>query len=145
MKPTRHIAISLSISVVWYLIFNSLKLSLALLLAGVLIDIDHLVEYFREVGFKTDIKRFFYCCENYAFKKNILILHSWELFVVFSLVVFFMYPDLIIYGIYIGYSVHLVFDQLSNLSKPLTYSLIYRWKNDFQTEKIWQVELLGSR
>jgi len=139
MKPTSHIAISFSISAVLYLIFGSVMLSLASFGAGIFVDVDHVFEYIREIGFNIDIKKFFYTCENYAFKKNLLILHSWEIFIVFSLVVFFMHPDEIIFGIYVGYSFHLISDQLGNLSNPLSYSLIYRWKKDFLTEKIWRI------
>lgn len=139
MKLTSHIAISFSVSAVLYLVFHSYLLALSSFIFGIFIDLDHFIEYFRECGIKLDIKEFFQLAETYSFKKNFLILHSWELFIVFSLIVLFSSPNEMLFGVFIGYAFHLIFDQFGNLSKPLSYSFIYRWKRDFLTEKIWRI------
>ena len=146
MKPTSHIVISFSVSTILYLTFGSYLMAVSSFLFGIFMDIDHFIEYFYDFGFSLNIKRFFdLCTKDYVFKKTFLFLHSWELFLIYSLIVFISPASEILFGVFIGYAFHLVFDQLGNLSKPLSYSFIYRWKNDFLTVKIWHVELLGCK
>jgi hypothetical protein len=137
MKLTSHIAISFSVSFGLYLVFQSYLLALSSFIFGIFIDLDHFFEYFIECGFNLNIKKFFHLAENYKFKKTFLFLHSWEFFLIFSAVVFVSSVNEILFGVFIGYAFHLIFDQFGNLSKPLSYSFIYRWKKDFLTEKIW--------
>lgn len=139
MKLTSHIVISFSVSVFLYAVFRSYILAAASFIFGIFIDLDHFFEYFMEYGLNLDIKKFFQVAENYGFKKTFLFLHSWEIFLIFSAVVFASFASEILFGIFVSYAFHLIFDQFGNLSKPLSYSLIYRWKNDFLTEKIWRI------
>ncbi|MDD5686408.1 MAG: hypothetical protein PHE88_01075 [Elusimicrobia bacterium] len=145
MKLASHIIISTSVSTILYLIFHSYIVALSSLLFGIFIDIDHLFEYFNEYGFNLNVKRFFYVAEGYAFKKTFLILHSWELLLIFSFVILFTPVSEVLCGVFVAYIVHLVFDQIGNLSRPLSYSFIYRWSNNFATEKIWRIDLLDCR
>ncbi|MFA5780131.1 MAG: hypothetical protein WC947_08330 [Elusimicrobiota bacterium] len=138
MKLTSHIAISFSVSFGLYLVFHSYLLALSSFIFGIFIDLDHFFEYFSECGFNLNVKNFFQVAESYGFKRTFLLLHSWEIFLIFSAVVFVSSVNEILFGVFIGYAFHLIFDQFGNLSKPLTYSFIYRWKNDFLTEKIWR-------
>ena len=50
MKLHHHVAFSATISLLLYLIFKSWYLSLVCLISGVFIDLDHLIDYFREQG-----------------------------------------------------------------------------------------------
>ncbi|MBI5573196.1 MAG: hypothetical protein HY919_01410 [Elusimicrobia bacterium] len=137
MKLTSHIVISFSISVFLYAMFRSYILASASFIFGIFVDLDHFFEYFNEYGLTLDIKKFFQVAENYKFKRTFLFLHSWELFFIFSFMVFITSVNEILFGIFVAYAIHLLFDQFGNLSKPLSYSFIYRWKKDFLTEKIW--------
>ena len=139
MKLTSHIVISFSVSAVLYLVFHSYLLALSSFIFGIFIDLDHFFDYFMECGFNLNIKNFFYIAEDYGFKKTFLFLHSWEIFLIFSAVVFVNSVNEILFGIFVSYAFHLIFDQFGNLSKPLSYSFIYRWKKDFLTEKIWRI------
>ena len=139
MKLTSHIVVSFSVSVFLYAMFRSYVLAAASFIFGIFIDLDHFFEYFSEYGLNLNIKKFFQVAEDYGFKKTFLFLHSWEIFLIFSTVVFISSVNEILFGIFVAYAFHLIFDQFGNLSKPLTYSFIYRWKNDFLTEKIWRI------
>jgi len=139
MKLAAHITISFSVSAVLYFIFRSNLLALSSFLFGIFIDLDHFFEYFSEYGFNVNVKRFFQAAENYSVKKTFLFLHSWEIFLVFSLIVFILPANNILFGIVVSYAFHLIFDQVGNLSRPLSYSLIYRWKEGFLTENIWRL------
>lgn len=145
MKLTSHITVSFSISAVLYLIFRSNLLAVSSFLFGIFIDLDHFFEYFYHGRLKFDIKEFFQLAENYAYKKSFLFLHSWELFLICAVLVFIRTANEILFGCLVGYGVHLLFDQVGNLSKPLSYFFIYRWKLDFLTEKIWRVDLLDCK
>ena len=145
MKPTSHVVISLSVFTLLYLVFRSHLLALAAFLSGIFIDIDHLLDYFREHGFNLDVEKFVYFGTNYRYEKATIFLHSWELFLIYSVIVFISPANEILFGIFMGYLVHLIFDQFGNLSRPLSYFLIYRWKNNFIREKLWRIESLGYK
>lgn len=145
MKPVSHVVISISVFTVLYLVFHSYLLALAAFLFGIFIDIDHLPDYFREHGFNLDVKKFLYIGTNYRLEKTVIFLHSWELFLIYSVFVFVIPANEILFGVFIGYFIHLLFDQFGNLSRPLSYFFIYRWKNNFIREIIWRVESLGCK
>ncbi|MBN1385343.1 MAG: hypothetical protein JW983_10720, partial [Elusimicrobia bacterium] len=142
MKPIPHIVISFSVSAVLYTIFRSYILALTAFLFGIFIDIDHLLDYFREQGFNLDVRNFFYFFTEFQYRKAVIFLHSWELFLIYSLLVFLVPANEVMFGIFIGYSVHLIADHLGNPVSPLGYFFVYRWKNDFLREKLlWHIEL----
>ncbi|HAM39426.1 MAG: hypothetical protein A2474_07200 [Elusimicrobia bacterium RIFOXYC2_FULL_34_12] len=145
MKLQSHIIISFSVSAFLYFIFRSYILSLSSFIVGIFIDLDHFFEYFYHCGFELNVKKFFKLAEEYAYKKTFLLLHSWELFLIFSALIFFSSANEILFGVYVAYTIHLLFDQFGNLSKPLSYSFIYRWKNKFSAEKLWRTDLLGCK
>lgn len=145
MKPVSHVVISISVFTVLYLVFRSHLLAFAAFLFGIFIDLDHLPDYFREHGFNLDVKRFVYFGTDYRYEKATIFLHSWELFLIYSVIVFISPVNEILFGVFIGYSIHLIFDQFGNLSRPLSYFFIYRWKNNFTREIIWRVESLGCK
>ncbi len=106
---------------------------------GFLIDIDHLIDYFFTFK-KFDLKKFLNSEQFINSGKLIKLFHSWEL--VFILFVFALfYPNtLLIQGILISASfslfVHLLSDCIINREPLIFYSLLYRFKNKFELDKI---------
>ncbi len=100
---------------------------------GILIDIDHLFDYFLYYGWKFDLKTFF----NHEYLKSgrvRIVFHSIEL-IAFMWALSFIYSWAI--PIASGITVHLLIDFLfAHSYTPLSLSLIFRWRNQFKIDKI---------
>ena len=137
MKIEHHITLSTAISGVLFLIFKSWELSISSLIAGILIDIDHAFDYFLERGLRLHWKEFLSYFYNEKHKKIILFLHGWEwLFCLGSAAVLTKFNPWVT-GVFIGYGHHMVFDYFYSRTSILTYSLIWRWKKNFDSQTLF--------
>ena len=141
MKIKHHALASTIISGVLYSIFRSWGLAVATFVAGILIDLDHIVDYWIEYGLRFDLKQFF----NYFDEKNFgnrkrlfFIFHAWEWLIIIAAAAWLTDWDLWITGLLIGYGQHIILDELYNSFKyrirPFFwgYFLLWRWKNGFE-------------
>jgi len=100
---------------------------------GILIDVDHFLDYFFHYGFKFR-PRYFLCNTYLESGKIYIVFHSWEIvFILFGLsyIVQWLYP------LAVGMAVHILWDQLTfGQVEPLFYFLSYRWYHGFDLEKI---------
>lgn len=140
MKVSGHVAISSSVSLAIFLISRNFLLTLSSFLAGVLIDLDHLWDYFRSEGLKFDLKDFFYKCDNFQLKKFCLFLHSFELLSVLGIFTYLNTHNHLLIGTLIGFSQHLFLDQIFNRAELLGYFFFYRWRKGFSGESIFSKE-----
>ncbi len=141
MRLPYHIISSSVISSVVYILTQSFILAITTFFSGILIDIDHFIDYFvNEKKIKFDIKDFFYKCDNCKLEKAILILHSYEIMFVFLLCLFVINVQ-IYKGIVIGFLSHFMIDVLWNLTKGYSpiqcYSFIFRSLQKFEYKKIF--------
>ncbi len=137
MKIEHHVTLSIIISGILYAFFRSWGLSIASLITGVFIDIDHIIDYVMERGInfrRKDILTFFYK-ENH--RRITLIFHGWEwlFFLVATAISTNFNPWTT--GILIGYGHHIVSDYYYSKASVSAYSLIWRWKNNFNSEIIF--------
>ncbi len=102
-------------------------------LGGILIDLDHFLDYFMYYGAKFDI-RDFVCNRFLASGKIYLVFHAWELiFILLGLSFFVSW----IFPLAISMAAHILFDQLTNHpGEPFFYFLAYRWYHKFDLKKI---------
>ena len=130
MDWTLHALVSLVISVPLFLEGRPDE-ALPLIFVGILMDVDHVVDYFILTGKVTwDIARLkelkfknFCCCP----------LHSWELTVLYTASFFPLLHSVpvlvpVIYGAAIGWGVHMLFDMVTNEMSFSDLSLIVRWR-----------------
>ncbi|MFC1501041.1 hypothetical protein ACFL58_01150 [Elusimicrobiota bacterium] len=103
---------------------------------GILLDLDHVSDYWREHPFKMDLIHFFETCQESKLKKIYLWLHSIELIIPLVIIVYFTRSELFL-GMFIGFMQHLIFDQFFNPIYPQTYSLFYRFKVKFENKKVF--------
>ena len=96
---------------------------LAATLTGVLIDLDHLLEYYRWF-IKEDHTRVW------------LFLHSYELVVPAFLAGYLSGWDPVVLGVSFAFLGHLLTDQLTNPVGPLAYFFTYRGMKGFQLHEI---------
>jgi len=137
MKVQHHTGISLVIAAGLFAAFRSLSLSLAALLTGIFIDIDHTFDYLREYGFRPNIKFFFHVFDDTLFKRVVLIFHGWEWAILLAVLSMTSKHDPIISGIAIGLWSHLLCDQFTNGASIWGYSLIFRLSRKFEALKIF--------
>ncbi len=139
MKTPGHIIVSVIGSSVFYAITGSPAASLWFIIAGVLVDIDHYMEYIRERGFSLDFKKVYAACGNAHndFKKLFLVFHSYEILIIIWFLAFLKRPDAVWLSVAASLTAHLLLDQIKNPVYPLTYFLFYRIVNGFRTEKLF--------
>ncbi|MBT7592323.1 MAG: hypothetical protein HN561_14795 [Candidatus Scalindua sp.] len=138
MKLKSHVLASIIFSTLFFMIFKSWMISVSSFLSGVLIDIDHIIDYYREHGINLRIKQFFEVCHNTKLSSVWIIFHSWELLVILSIYAFSMSWDPWIVGLTIGFTQHIVLDQFFNKTNKLTYLFFWRLKNGFNVKKIFR-------
>ena len=140
MKPTHHVIISgiAGVSLICYL--NSWVAGIACFASGVLIDLDHIIDYFAEKKkMPSSYKELSdYCAFNQK-GKLFLIFHGVEYIIILFFVVFW-YPNSLLWGILWGVGLHMLCDQFSNPFRPLGYFILYRMKKNFDRKDIFTEE-----
>ncbi len=100
-------------------------------------DIDHLPDYFIHTGFKLKKPAdFFTACDRTELPKLYLILHSYELLLIFFLVGYLRGWSNLMLGIGTGFFVHILLDQMANSIRyglrPFFYFFIFRGLKKFR-------------
>ncbi len=137
MKLHHHVAFSTTISFFLFMIFKSWNLTVACFLSGIFIDLDHFIDYFREQGINLNIKKFFQVCEEAQFDKVILMFHGWEWIILFSTIAWSSGWNPLVTGVLIGFGHHIILDMFYHGTSIRAYSLIWRWSNGFDFDKIF--------
>jgi hypothetical protein len=135
MKVQHHAGISLILAAILFAVFRSLSLSLAALLTGVFIDIDHVVDYLREYGFRFDAGFFFHSFDETLYKRVILLFHGWEWGALLIILSAITNGNPIVAGVTAGFISHLICDQFSNGVNTWGYFFFFRLRNDFIVSK----------
>ena len=138
MSVPGHILISVTAGGLLYYVTRSIPALSWFLITGVLIDIDHYIDYARENGLSFDLKKVYVSCKygHVNFKNLTIILHSYELAAVLWLVIFLFGLGVTWKSAAAGLTLHLVLDAAVNPLVPAAYFLWFRIANDFETKKI---------
>ncbi len=140
MKLPYHAVATITISGVLYMVFKSWGLAVSSFVAGIFIDLDHIIDYLRENGRPFKIKNFFRICHQCQFNKVILIWHGWEWIVLLGAAAWLTGWNPWITGMLIGITQHLLLDAINSipdLKSLRSYSLIWRWKKDFDFDTLF--------
>lgn len=137
MKIEHHITLSTVISGALYAIFESWELSISSLIAGILIDIDHTIDYCIECGLRFDRNEFLSYFYNEKHQKITLFLHGWEWLFCLGVATVFAEFNPWVTGMLIGYAHHMVFDYFYSRTSILTYSLVWRWRKNFNSQTLF--------
>lgn len=122
--------------------FKRLELCLiAGIMAGFLIDLDHVLEYFLVFGFNFNLQYFFEGRQFLTSGRNLLLFHAWEYAPLFLLAGFWLRSKkaalaafLITFAL--AGSLHLISDCFINGFAPRFYSLSYRVSRGFWAEQL---------
>jgi len=134
-----HFFFTLLIASFWFGKTGNWLLFLPAIIFGVLIDIDHWIDYFSFFGFKLNLKKFFNPASYIEPAKKVYILfHAWEYILPLFFIFRFLEKNFLVPGltgvVVSAYLVHLVFDTITITRLFKSYSLIYRWLNQFKLE-----------
>lgn len=144
MKPTQHIIVSFSVSVAVCFLLKSLYTGLISFISALLLDIDHIIEYINNFGWRDFTFRKCYQASvetakqggELRFKKLHLVFHSLELACLLWLLTFYT-KNIYLFAATLGYSTHLALDYLAwQTLSPYFYSITWRAMNGFQTDKL---------
>jgi len=128
-----HIVLTLLLACFFRWLTGGWTWPLLVFVGGILIDVDHFIDYFLYFGMRFNLSDF-YCHRQLASGKCRIIFHSWEILIaMWALSIAFSW----IIPIASGMTVHILVDYLySHRCKPLFLSLIYRWYHHFKLEKL---------
>lgn len=139
MKLKNHITASIIFSAFLFAISKSWIIFTSSLLSGVLIDLDHVIDYFWEYRKRFRVKEFFDVHHNKKILFNMVVFHSWELVSLLSICAFLMRWNPWIVGTIIGLTQHIVVDQISNKSYKWNYFFFWRMMYGFSVKKMSQI------
>ena len=143
MRPTNHIIISGGVSAVFAIWAKSWGAVFACFLSGIFIDLDHHLDYYlakKKIPFSY--KKLIDFLKNDHESKIHLFLHSYEFLFLFWLSIFFFDLNNIWLGIAIGFTTHILCDEIANPLKPLAYFLTFRAKNGFNRESFYKRKII---
>jgi hypothetical protein len=133
MQAPKHVIASVIISaLVWWWLRSSAA-ALACFLMGVLVDLDHVIDFLYNSRRHLRIHRFFAVFEFEILENIFVFLHSWE-FALVWLALLFCGPGVrqpVTLGLFIGFVTHLGLDNLFNRHSRWAYFLLYRLRHGF--------------
>lgn len=142
MTVRSHIYSSAALAALLLSISHSLQMALTCLLAGILIDLDHVFDFLFFSKEKLSVRSVFLWCNQAKWQKVTLIFHSYELFFVLAVAVFY-FPNAVLMGFLFGMGLHLLLDQFGNryFNKIFRlnlffYFMIYRTLKGFKKENM---------
>jgi hypothetical protein len=136
MHLKEHLAASAAVSAGVYAATKSSEMAVWSFLAGFLLDLDHLIDYWFEYSFNVDIRGFFRACHECDFKITRVYFHSLEALMFLCAASYFT-RSVLITAVTLGITQHMVFDQVINKVYPASYFFIYRWLNGFKSTKVF--------
>lgn len=128
--------------IVWRTTFHTKQLVLSIicaLIGGILIDLDHLFDYFLALGFQFDLNTFLQGLYFRVHNDIILPFHGWEyvtLLLIWGVATRHKTRKLIVIALAFGIWFHLAVDVILNYLPPQSYSILYRISVDFDIDKL---------
>lgn len=139
MKPTQHAIISAGVGLLLAHWLQSWTAALTCFISGVLIDIDHHLDYYLTYKkFPWRYKDLAIYCQSSREGKMYLFLHSYEFLIVLWTAILYGGLGAGWNAVALGISVHVVCDQFANPLKPLAYFFAYRLRYGFERKNIFQ-------
>ena len=137
MKLRSHIVASVIFSSIFFLVFKSWSITVSSLISGVLIDCDHVLDYLLKFKKRFRVKKLFDTYNKREMLFFMVILHSWELLFLLNIYAFLMSDNSWIIGITIGFTQHVVLDQIFNHLGGWQYFFFWRVKKGFNLKKMY--------
>jgi len=141
MTPKQHTIASAVTTAVFASFSHSWIANTACFLSGILIDVDHVLDYMLyKKSFPWKYRSLTEFCDSKKQGRLYLIFHSYELLLLFIGLGALLGFPLLWLGVFVGVSVHLILDEIYNPLRPLAYFFIFRLKHDFKREYLFTPE-----
>lgn len=122
MKASIHVITTVPVSALSYGMTTSWKCAIGVLIVGILIDIDHVLEFWHDNRLSFDVQKFFKYGNSGVNTRQYVVFHSYEIIpFLFIGIQFSIYP-FFCWGMLIGLILHLFLDYIN-----IVYKLNYRW------------------
>lgn len=139
MRPTYHVMISGGVSAVFALWAKSWGAVLACFFSGILIDLDHHLDYWMITKkIPWSYKKLVDFFVHRQHRKVYLFLHSYEMLTVLWLSIFYFDLNAVWIGMAVGFTTHILCDEFANPLKPLSYFFVYRLRNGFERKHFFK-------
>jgi hypothetical protein len=137
MTLKQHVAVSAVSAVAVGVFFRSSSAAAACLSCGVLVDLDHFIDFWMNRGFKLNPGEFFDFCYYGTSPTFVDLLHGWEYVPLLAGLIALPGWRNVAIGATVGYSLHLLGDQIFNRHlHRYTYFLSYRIYHRFDSRRI---------
>ncbi|NQT90864.1 MAG: hypothetical protein HQ558_06380 [Candidatus Omnitrophica bacterium] len=145
MFPSRHVIVSLSAGAAFAFFTKSFYAGAVCFFAGVLSDIDHIIEYIIHHGFKGVSIAKVYEASLHTMKqegdrkynKVYLIFHAIE-FVLLLWIIALLTGNIYLIAAALGYSLHIGMDCVGNPMRVCSYLITWRAINDFDVQRLFR-------
>lgn len=142
MKLQNHAALTLPLAAACYGMTKFWGCALGIVIGGILIDLDHWIEFWHDRGLPWDLREFFHFGNSGVSSRLFILFHSFE-WIPLLYAGFLLSGEWIFMGVVIGLSVHLVLDYI-NLRQRFGYrrfcicifSSLFRLFHRFHTDQI---------
>lgn len=137
-----HVALSLFAGfLIWKWRGNLILAFLGALVGGVLIDVDHLIDYFLAFGWHFRLSEFLHGQQFLVDNRIYVLFHGWEYVILLLFLAFVVvqkeYIRTVLFSLALGMLFHLMFDVSVNDGMTVRgYSIAYRAWNGFRIEHI---------
>ena len=139
MRPVNHVIISGSVTVVFALWAQSWTGAIACFLSGIFIDLDHHFDYFLErKELPLSYKKLLDFLKNDHDSRLYLFLHSYELLFALWAGIYYLHLNEVWLGIALGFTTHILCDEIANPLRPLAYFLTYRIRHKFSRKMFFK-------
>jgi len=142
MNAEMHAAASFSLGLAVWFFTKSFMGGMLCLAAGIIPDIDHIIEFLMHYSRKEfNFQRFFAECRDTGrgktsgFRKLRLFFHSMELCIIL-IIASFITKNVYVISVTLGYALHMVLDAIANPLRASSYFFIKRIFVKFDTDKL---------
>lgn len=143
MRLSVHIALTVPVAAIFYGITKSWCGSMGVFITGVLVDVDHLLEYWHDRGIKLNIPEFFKYGNSGINTRHFIVFHSYELLVILLLCMQISTLSYFFFGLATGLLLHLILDYINIMVhfkyrwySFIIFSLIFRALFSFRRDRI---------
>jgi hypothetical protein len=144
MRPTGHMVTSAISAGVVGIGTHSVGAAVACFMSGVLIDLDHFLDYILARGFTFSYKKFSQAMYQLELPRYFLVLHSYEFIVLFWIWIILTQAAPIWIGIGVGTTIHVLMDQLFNKRFIAAYCFTYRALKGFKKSALMRTHSENS-
>jgi len=136
MLPRSHVIASSIAGIIVWSYFKSFTYAAVTFMSGVLIDLDHVFDYYINHSVTFRIRDVYKAICDFDFKKLYLVFHSYELIILLWVLIYTMRLGNFWKAIAIGMTQHIAMDQIGNPINTFGYFIIYRFAKGFETKSI---------